>query len=226
MEIHFSSSKAKSYVFIMFSFHDRLLWKTKLCFRTLIILFTNIFERSTGQPRCGNQDNSSSLWPKKTGRETVGGVQEATVLEYLNMGEIWSEASTSLFLFFFVLRARACGDSWYFFLDQIGILTEQGEDVSGSDPAQPAEAGRKTHHPQRPRHRDVDPCLQYQKGSQTHACLATAITTRHIHCTGNCTCIPVEGPYSNRQCRPISFDGSLFKKWADDAGLFNSTNLL
>lgn len=48
-------------------------------------------------------------------------------------------------------------------------LVEQREDVSGSHPAQPAEAGGKTHHPQRQRHRDVDPCLQYKEGLQTHA---------------------------------------------------------
>lgn len=45
------------------------------------------------------QHEPASLWKsgqllipvteKKTGRETVGGVQEAAVLEYLNMGEIW-----------------------------------------------------------------------------------------------------------------------------------------
>lgn len=100
----------------------------------------------------------------------MGGVQEATVLEYLNMGEIWSYKNTSLSLFFFVYGREPAEIRDFFFPDHIGILTEQGEDVSGSDPAQPAEAGRKTHHPQRPRHRDVDPCLQYQKGSQTHAC--------------------------------------------------------
>lgn len=69
--------------------------------------------------------------------------------------------------FGFVFRATGCGDLWYFSGLNRNILTEQREDVSGSDPAQPAETGRKAHHPQRQRHRDVDPCLQYQKGSHT-----------------------------------------------------------
>lgn len=55
-----------------------------------------------------------------------------------------------------------------FWVFRVGNPIEQGEDVSGSHPAQPAEAGRKTHHPQRQRHRDVDPCLQYKEGLQTH----------------------------------------------------------
>lgn len=51
-----------------------------------------------------------------------------------------------------------------FWVFRVGNLIEQREDVSGSHPAQPAEAGRKTHHPQRQRHRDVDPRLQYKEG--------------------------------------------------------------
>lgn len=54
-----------------------------------------------------------------------------------------------------------------FWVFRVGNLIEQREDVSGSHPAQPAETGRKAHHPQRQRHRDVDPCLQYKEGLQT-----------------------------------------------------------
>lgn len=85
-----------------------------------------------------------------------------------------NNAKTAL-LFFFVY-GREAAEICDIFLDWIGNLTEQGEDVSGSDPAQPAETGRKTHHPQRQRHRDVDPCLQYQKGSHTHAVISTLST--------------------------------------------------
>lgn len=80
----------------------------------LELLFTKAPERSRSQPRCENQDNSSSLWPKKKKQAGRRWVEYRKLLS----PNIWTWAKSNnaknSASFFLCLRARGCGDLWYF----------------------------------------------------------------------------------------------------------------